>query len=247
MLWRRPGHFSGIVLLFALLTGCSRQSAAPQGAADTTAADAPVAQAADEQQKLPLDREAQSDGLSPTTSLVPTTLTVPAGTSVTVRLQSAVSSATSHSGDPFQATLDEPVVVQGQTVIPRGAAATGRVVTAKASGRLRDPGYLRLALSSVRIGGKPVRIESSSIFVKGQSHEKRNFGMIGGGAGAGALIGALAGGGKGALIGSAVGAAGGTGVAYGTGKKDVGFAAERRLSFRLVQSASIPAVNQGAQ
>ena len=120
-------------------------------------------------------------------------------------------------------------------IIPKGANATGRIVAAKSSGRLHDPGYLRLALDSVTVNGKDVPVQTSSIFAKGASHKKRNLVMIGGGTAAGALIGGLAAGPKGALIGSAIGAGAGTGTAYGTGKKEVGFAAERRLTFRLTQ------------
>jgi hypothetical protein len=150
-----------------------------------------------------------------------------------------LSSAASQSGDSFDAVLDEPIVIDGQTVAPRGAAVTGRVVAAKASGRLQDPGYLRLTLTSIEVNGKALPLQTSSIFAKGGSHEKRNLAMIGGGAGAGALIGGIAGGGKGALIGSAIGAAGGTGTAYATGKKDAGFSAERRLTFRLTQPVPV--------
>src|SRR5512146_3195775 len=79
---------------------------------------------------------------------------VPAGTPLTVLLQSGVSSASAQSGDTFDAVLDEPVMVKGETMIPKGAEVTGRVVAANQGGRLHKPAFLRITLVSVRLNGK---------------------------------------------------------------------------------------------
>ncbi|MBZ5666055.1 MAG: hypothetical protein LAO30_15750 [Acidobacteriia bacterium] len=123
-------------------------------------------------QNLPFDRQ-RSTGVSPSQSLIPSTTKLPEGTPIPIRLQSAVSSASSHAGDTFQAIIDEPVVVDGQTLVPPGTPATGRVLEAKPSQRSLEPGYLRIVLVSLNVDGKPVMIETSSIFAKGGSRESR--------------------------------------------------------------------------
>ncbi|PSH03757.1 MAG: hypothetical protein CXZ00_10415 [Acidobacteria bacterium] len=166
-------------------------------------------------------------------------LEIPAGTPVSIRLQSSISSASASRGDRFHAVLDSPLLVDGHTVAPSGAKVTGKVVAAEHSGRLRHPGMLQLELSSMRVAGKEVAITTSKVTARGASHKKRNLAWIGGGAGGGALLGGLMGGGKGALIGSAVGAGAGTATAAATGKHDVAFNAERQLTFRLRQPVEV--------
>lgn len=242
-----------LVLLFvmAALTACSKMPGNPQAAAPDANASTSNSTAAE---PTTSDTSASPEGSSPdgvpfaskkdggkveaatsSRGVMAQPVTVPSGTPITVRLQNAVSSSVSNPGDRFDAVLDAPIVVNGRTVAPAGASATGRVVAARRSGHLKDPGMIQIALASVTIDGKSVPVSTSSVAARGASHKKRNWAMIGGGTGGGALIGGLVGGGKGALIGSAVGAGAGTTAAYATGKKDVGFGAERRLTFRLNQ------------
>ena len=113
-----------------------------------------------------------------------------------------------------------------------GSPVKGKVTYVNRSGRLHKPGALTLRLTS--INGETVY--SSRVSRQGKSHTKSNATKIGGGAGAGALIGAVAGGGKGAAIGAAAGAGAGTGVAAATGKQEVRIPAESVLTFTITGS-----------
>ena len=124
-------------------------------------------------QILPFDRQPPTEGTSPTQSLLPSATRMPEGTSLVVRLQKPLSSVSAHAGDNFEGTLDESVVLEGQTVIARGVRVTGRVLDVRRSGGDQTPGYLRIALASVNIGGTTVLVDTSSIFAKAGSHPQR--------------------------------------------------------------------------
>ncbi len=154
---------------------------------------------------------------------------IPAGTHVTVRTTSAISSGTAHSGDNFDATLAKSIVVNGQTIAKAGSPVRGKVTYVRPSGRLSKPGLVTVRLTS--INGQAVH--TSAVSRQGKSHTKSNVTKIGGGAAAGAVVGALVGGGKGAAIGAGVGAAGGTGVAAATGKQEALIPSESALAFTV--------------
>jgi hypothetical protein len=168
-------------------------------------------------------------------------MVIPESTAIHVTLEQALASNQSRPGDHFEATVSEPVIVDGKTVIPQGASAEGLVVDARPSGRLMGRAHLQLALESVAVGGENYGVRTSSKWRSGGNHKKRNWAWIGGGAGGGALIGALAGGGKGALIGGPIGAGAGTTVALLTGKKDIHLRPETPLTFKLSEPVTIPA------
>src|SRR5574340_457409 len=164
---------------------------------------------------------------------------VPAGTQLQVRIIENLDSSKTRTGEVFHGTLEQAVVANGRTVFPRGADVTGKVLKAHPSGRLSDPGVLELALTSIRSGSVNYPVSSQTFQIKGESHTKSNVTKLGGGAAAGAIIGALAGGGKGAAIGAGVGAAAGTGVAAATGKKDAKVESEAILNFVTASPISV--------
>jgi hypothetical protein len=137
------------------------------------------------------------------------------------------------AGQPFTGTIVNPIVLDGNTVIPSGSGAEGEVVQAHKRGHFKGSSYLQLTLTALNVNGHHYRIETSSITQTKKGKGKRSAAFIGGGTGLGMLIGGVATGGVGLLIGGLAGAGAGTGVAAFTGNKDVTIPAESVVSFKL--------------
>jgi hypothetical protein len=165
--------------------------------------------------------------------------TVPAGTTISVVTDQAISSKDARIGQTVSGTIAKDVIVGGKVVIPKGSEVKLSVSSVQASGRLSTPAKLYLRLRTVTVNGKTYALATSSSGRAEKGKGKRDAEFIGGGAAGGAVIGALAGGGKGAAIGAAAGAGAGTAGAAATGKKEVEFAVETRLTFTTRVSVTI--------
>jgi hypothetical protein len=160
-------------------------------------------------------------------------ITIPADTPVTIRMIDPVDSETARLGQTYRASIDEPVLVNGQEVIPRGADVVTKLVEAQQSGKIQGRAVLTLALSTITVNGQQVNVTSSDVRTESNSRGARSGAVIGGTAALGAIIGAIAGGGKGAAIGATSGAAAGTGVQVLTAGQKIKVPSETRLTFNL--------------
>ena len=166
-------------------------------------------------------------------------ITLPAGTPLRVVLQTGVGSDTSAPGSEFSAVLADPVVIDGRTVLEKGAAVVGRVTDVKKSGRVKGRASISLTLTSLVRDNKNIPIATQTYVGVARSTRKRDVAVIGGAAGVGAAIGAIVGGGKGAATGAVIGGAGGTGTVLATRGADVHFPPESRLRFVLANAINV--------
>jgi hypothetical protein len=174
----------------------------------------------------------------PNPAAAPRTVTVPAGTMVNVRLTQAIDVDASQAGMKFKALVDDPVMIGGAIVIPRGASATLQAASVQQSGKMKGSDKISLKLNSIGFGGSAYEVASSYVETKGKGEGKRTARKIGGGAGLGAIVGGIAGGGSGAAIGAAVGGATGAAIAAG-GEEHLKLPAETRLQFQLSAAVNI--------
>ena len=165
-------------------------------------------------------------------------VTVPAGTALNVRLTQAIDVDVSHAGQTFKAIVDDPVMIGGSVVIPRGASATVQAVQVQQSGTMKGSDKISLKINSIGFGGRVYEVVTGYVEAKGKGEGKRTARKIGGGAGLGAIVGGIAGGGEGAAIGAAIGGVTGAAVASG-GQEHLKLAAETRLQFQLTAAVNV--------
>jgi hypothetical protein len=162
--------------------------------------------------------------------------TVPARTVLNVRLETTVASNTNREGDPVEALLIDPVVIDDRDVVPVGALVKGVVSEVAASGKVKGRAHLGLRFTSLvaHARGDEYDYAIAAHFARTAEPTKGDDAKkVGVGAAAGAIIGGVIGGGKGAAAGAAVGAGGGTAVVLATAGDEVKFDHGAVLSLAL--------------
>lgn len=167
-------------------------------------------------------------------------ITIPVGTHISVRTIDGIDSTTNHVGDRFQASLEEPLTVDGNIVVDKGADIYGRLAESKESGTFSGRSQLRLELTGIVVNGQTVPLVTGDYELTGKSRTASTAKRTVGGAAVGSIIGAIAGGGKGAAIGAGVGGGVGAGSEVVTKGDQVKVPSESLLDFTLQQEVSIP-------
>jgi serine/threonine protein kinase len=160
-------------------------------------------------------------------------ITIPAATQIAVRLINSIDGDTARPGQVFAASVDSPVSVNGQVVIPRFSNAQVRLISASKAGRFKGNAKLDLALASLTVQGRRYDVESAIFEASSGGRGKRTGKFAGIGGAVGAVVGGIEHGGKGLVEGAAAGGAAGGGAAALTGNRELELPAESRLSFTL--------------
>jgi hypothetical protein len=173
---------------------------------------------------------------APTASRHIPTVVIPEGTDIVIRTEDSIRSGQDSSGQLYPAIIEQDVYgSSGSVAIAAGTRAKLVVSNVRSGGAVHSP-ELVLDLYSVDVHGEQYRVDSSSVTESNKSGlgaNRRTAEFTGGGAGIGALMGAVFGGGKGAGIGALAGAGGGALTQLFTRGKEISVPAETAMTFRL--------------
>lgn len=172
------------------------------------------------------------------------TVTIPAGTPVSVRLSRWLSSGRVAPGHVFEGFVSNDVMAGGQIALPRGTQVTGTVVDVTQPGALKGSGSITLQLQSAMLGGNQYPLQSEPWTINGHDKTGQTVGTTAVMGIFGALIGGAVGGGGGALAGAGIGAAGGLGISAASGGGNAVIPGEARVTFRLDQPSTVTTVSE---
>jgi hypothetical protein len=165
-----------------------------------------------------------------------------AGTAIKVRTTNTLSTKLQKSGDSFEVSLAEPIVVGGKEVVAKNAMLMGRIVDSDPGGRVKGVATMSIELNHLHTAdGQMIEISTNNVSVEAATSAKKDAVKVGAATAIGAVIGAVAGGKKGAGIGAATGAGAGTAVVLGTRGDAAEIPAETVLDFSLRSPVTLPA------
>jgi hypothetical protein len=223
----------GMLAIGVAASACERTGAVANAsaAAETSAATASAPRA------MPAAAVATSNSAAPAVREV----TLPAGTRLSVVLDTGVGSDTSRAEQPVQAHIARPIVVNGQTVLAGGTRVSGVVTDARRSGKVKGLAHVGVRFDALvpRGDDERYRIHTAAVGRTAQSTKKKDALEIGAPAAGGAIIGAIVGGKKGAAIGTAAGGGAGTAVVLSTRGKEVHLPKGSALTLRLSEPVTI--------
>src|SRR5450631_4022144 len=224
----------------ASATGQAQQvvSVDKNGATTTTVVQPPTAGQTDQAittTVTPLEPGAAAPTLSgPVVTVVPVSVSIPAGTTLTIRIDQRISVKTSRAGDTFTGEMVLPVLDSDNSVlVPKGATVGGVVDLAHRRGHFKGKSLLELRLTSLTMNGTQYPLETRDLARGKKGKGRRSTALIAGGSGLGMLVGGLATGGVGLVVGGLVGGGAGTAAAGLTGNRDIEIPAESIVRFNL--------------
>jgi hypothetical protein len=166
-------------------------------------------------------------------------VTVPAGTALTVILDTRVSSDGSAVEDTVRGHLASSVKVGGVAALPAGSTLTGTVVEARGAGKVQGRGRVAFRFERITAHDEQHSARTSVHAAEAKSTKGKDAKKIGIGAGAGAIVGGIIGGGKGAAIGAGVGGGAGTGVVLATKGEEASVAAGAQVRVTLQEPVTV--------
>jgi hypothetical protein len=175
---------------------------------------------------------------APDPARAPAPVTIPAGTVLNVRLTQAIDVDATATGATFKSLLDDPVMLKGVVVIPRGSMVVLQAAKVEQAGKMKGADKITLKANSIAFGGNKYEIVTTQVETKGGGEGKKTARKVGGGAGLGAIVGGIAGGGEGAAIGAVVGGVAGA-VVSSQGTEHLKLPAETRLQFSLSAAVTV--------